>query len=80
MRYRAVLAAGSSLVVAGIGLAAATGARADDLSPVVGHAYVNGNTTGVNTVDVLDRHADGSLTATPGSPFAIGGAGLGAGL
>src|SRR5438445_1068788 len=80
MRKQAVLAAGASLVAAGISLAAATSAHADAASPVVGHAYVNGNTAGVNTIDALDRHADGSLTPTPGSPFAIGGAGLGAGL
>ena len=80
MRKHAVLVAGTSVVAAGISLAVAASAHADAPSPVVGHAYVNGNTAGVNTVDVLDRHADGSLTPTPGSPFAIGGAGLGAGL
>jgi 6-phosphogluconolactonase len=46
----------------------------------VGHAYVNDNAAGSNTVAAFDRHADGSLTPIPGSPFAIGGAGLGAGL
>jgi len=80
MRKHAVLVAGTSVVAVGISLAVAASANADVASPVVGHAYVNGNTAGVNTVDVLDRHADGSLTPTPGSPFAIGGAGLGAGL
>jgi hypothetical protein len=49
-------------------------------SPIVGHVYVDGNTPSVNTVAELDRHADGSLTPAPGSPFAIGGAGTGAGL
>ena len=49
-------------------------------SPVVGHAYVNGNNAGENTVVAFDRHADGSLTPTPGSPFAIGGRGAGGGL
>ena len=49
-------------------------------SPVVGHAYVNDNTAVSNTVAGFDRHADGSLTPIPGSPFPIGGAGLGAGL
>jgi 6-phosphogluconolactonase len=80
MRHRVIRAAGSSLVLAGISLVGATAAQADPASPVIGHAYVDGNTVGTNTVDVLDRHADGSLTPTPGSPFAIGGAGLGAGL
>ena len=47
---------------------------------VVGHVYVDDNTAGVNTVGAFDRHADGSLTPTPGSPFAAGGAGTGAGL
>src|SRR5271165_6604654 len=49
-------------------------------SGVVGHAYVDDNTAGSNTVAGFDRHADGSLTSIPGSPFAAGGAGLGAGL
>ena len=48
--------------------------------PNVGHAYVNDNTTGVNTLAGFDRHADGSLTPLPGSPFAIGGVGSGSGL
>jgi 6-phosphogluconolactonase len=47
---------------------------------VVGHAYVDDNTAGSNTVAGLDRHADGSLTPIPGSPFSAGGAGSGAGL
>jgi len=47
---------------------------------VVGHAYVDDNTAGSNTVAGFDRHADGSLTPIPGSPFSAGGAGLGAGL
>ena len=49
-------------------------------SPVVGHAYVNDNTAGTNTIGAFDRHADGSLTPVAGSPFAAGGAGTGAGL
>src|SRR5271165_3698881 len=49
-------------------------------SYVVGHAYVNDNTATANTVAGFDRHADGSLTPIPGSPFTAGGAGLGAGL
>ena len=47
---------------------------------VIGHVYVNDNTTGTNTVAAFDRHADGTLTPTQGSPFAIGGAGTGAGI
>src|SRR5689334_19567634 len=68
-----------------IGLAAATAAIAASLtaagalaaSPVVGHVYVNGNTAGTNTIVGFDRHADGSLTTIPGSPFNAGGAGTG---
>src|SRR6201997_5599513 len=46
---------------------------------VVGHVYVNDNTAGTNTVAGFDRHADGTLTPIPGSPFAVGGAGTGHG-
>jgi 6-phosphogluconolactonase len=49
-------------------------------SGVVGHVYLNDNTAGENTVAGFDRHADGSLSPTPGSPFDAGGAGLGTGL
>jgi hypothetical protein len=44
---------------------------------VVGHVYVNDNTAPVNSVAGFDRHADGTLTAIPGSPFAVGGSGTG---
>jgi 6-phosphogluconolactonase (cycloisomerase 2 family) len=47
---------------------------------VVGHVYVNDNTIGENTIAGYDRHADGSLTPAPGSPFVAGGAGTGSGL
>jgi 6-phosphogluconolactonase len=47
---------------------------------VVGHVYVNDNTAGANTVAGFARAADGSLTPLPGSPFDVGGAGLGKGL
>ena len=81
MRKRVCLAAGGSLLTATIGLfGAAASASAGTTSPVVGYTYVNDNTAGANTVAGFDRHADGSLTPIPGSPFAIGGAGLGAGL
>jgi len=79
MRRVTSIAAGGSLLAA-LTIGAATSANADEVSPVVGHVYVNGNTATENTVDVLDRHADGSLTAAAGSPFDIGGAGLGGGL
>src|SRR5271156_1913171 len=49
-------------------------------SPIIGHVYLDGNTAGANTIAAYDRAPDGSLTPTPGSPFAAGGAGLGKGL
>ncbi len=44
-------------------------------SPVVGHLYVNDNTAPQNTIAAFDRHADGTLTPVPGSPFPAGGMG-----
>jgi hypothetical protein len=49
-------------------------------SPGAGFVYVNLNTAGANTVAGFARHTDGSLTALPGSPFAVGGAGTGAAI
>ena len=81
MRKRVCLAAGGSLLAATISLfGAAASASAGTASPVVGFTYVNDNTAVANTVAGFDRHADGSLTPIPGSPFATGGAGLGTGL
>jgi 6-phosphogluconolactonase (cycloisomerase 2 family) len=81
MRMRVCLAAGGSLLAATISLfGAAAAASAGTASPVVGYTYVNDNTATANTIAGFDRHADGSLTPIPGSPFAAGGAGLGAGL
>lgn len=81
MRKGVCLAAGGSLLAATIGLfGGAAVAGASTASPVVGYTYVNDNTATANTIAGFDRHADGSLTPIPGSPFTIGGAGLGAGL
>ncbi len=81
MRKRVCLAAGGSLLAATISLfGAAASAGASTPSPVVGYTYVNDNTATANTIAGFDRHADGSLTPIPGSPFAAGGAGLGSGL
>ena len=67
--------------MATIGLfSAATSASADGTSPVVGYTYVDDNTTPANTIAGFDRHADGSLSPIPGSPFPAGGMGLGSGL
>jgi glucose/arabinose dehydrogenase len=47
---------------------------------VIGHVYVDDNTTGVNTIAAFNRLSNGSLTATDGSPFAAGGVGTGSGI
>jgi 6-phosphogluconolactonase len=75
------LAVGLTLAVTGIAAAHAA-PRSDHQrpTPVVGHLYVNDNTAPVNTIAGFDRHADGTLTPIPGSPFATGGAGTGAGI
>jgi 6-phosphogluconolactonase len=71
-----------ALASAGAGVVASSAAAksAWNGSRVVGHVYVNENTTGVNTIGGFDRHADGSLSAMHGSPFAAGGVGTGAGI
>ena len=72
-----VLATAAAAAAAGVPAAASAAAQA---SPVVGHVYIDDNTATANTIGVFDRHADGTLTAHAGSPFAAGGAGTGAGL
>lgn len=76
LRFGALLglATAAAVVVAG-GAAALPGGQVG--SAVVGHVYVNDNTAPLNTVAGFDRHADGSLTAMPGSPFSVGGSGAG---
>jgi 6-phosphogluconolactonase (cycloisomerase 2 family) len=76
MRFAAllVLTVAAAVFVVGGAAAAPGGPYA---SRVVGHVYVNDNTAPVNTVAGFDRHADGSLTAMSGSPFAVGGSGTG---
>jgi hypothetical protein len=70
-----------SLLAAGAVLAAPAVASAPPLlSPVTGHVYLDDNSAGSNTIAVFGRRADGSLIPLPGSPFAAGGAGTGAGL
>src|ERR1700679_2021237 len=81
MRKRTSLVAAGGLLAASLGLfGTAAAASASPSSPVVGYTYLDGNTPSANTIDAYARHADGSLTTLPGSPFAAGGAGLGAGL
>jgi 6-phosphogluconolactonase len=56
--------------------AAAPASAAPSSSPVVGHVYIDdNNNSGVNTIGGFDRHADGTLTPMPGSPFVAGGLG-----
>jgi 6-phosphogluconolactonase (cycloisomerase 2 family) len=72
MRASARALALAALLTLGIsGIASAHATR------VVGHLYVNDNTAPANTIAAFERHADGSLTPLPGSPFATGGAGEG---
>src|SRR5664279_4641845 len=82
MHARARLAVLCAAAVAGVSLlfAGVSPASAVTTSRVVGHTYVNDNAAGQNTIAAFDRHADGSLSPIPGSPFPAGGAGLGAGL
>ena len=70
------------LGLAALGVFALPGSAvaSNNRTPVIGHVYLDGNTAGANTVAAYDRASDGSLTPTPGSPFQIGGAGLGTGL
>jgi hypothetical protein len=72
-----LIAAAATAAVAGFATPAFASTHA---SPVVGYTYIDGNTATVNTIDGFARHADGSLTALPGSPFTAGGAGTGTGL
>ena len=70
-----------SAVAAGAVLAVPAVASASPLSsPVTGHVYLDDNTAGSNTIAAFSRHADGTLTPLPGSPFTAGGVGSGAGL
>lgn len=66
-----------ALAVAGTATASANAATGSD---VVGHVYVNDNTAVANTIAAFDRHGDGTLTPTRGSPFATGGGGTGAAI
>jgi 6-phosphogluconolactonase (cycloisomerase 2 family) len=81
MRVRTLRWSGAALVgIAAGAIAAVPGTASASTSPVVGHVYLNDNTAGTNTIAGFDQHADGTLSAISGSPFAAGGAGTGAGL
>ena len=74
-RFVAVVFALAGAAALAGGAAASHGGPAP--SAVVGHVYINDNTAPLNTVAGFDRHADGTLTPLPGSPFAVGGSGTG---
>jgi len=78
MRILARWIAGSAIALFAVAGLGAASAAASPSSAVTGHLYVNDNTAGANTIAGFDRHADGSLTPLPGSPFAAGGSGSGA--
>ena len=80
MQVRTRIAAAISLLALGAVTVVVAAASASAASTVVGHLYVNDNTAGTNTIAAFDRHADGTLTPLPGSPFAAGGAGTGTGI
>lgn len=78
---RWLTAAAGIAVAAGVAVPAASASASQvHPSPVVGHVYLEDSTVGTNTIAGFSRHADGTLTPIPGSPFKAGGAGTGAGL
>src|SRR3954451_11459287 len=78
MHPLARVAAGASLLAMTLTDLAPFAGQADAQSAISGHVYVNDNTARANTIAAFDRHANGSLSPLPGSPFARGGVGLGA--
>jgi 6-phosphogluconolactonase len=79
MRWLTRLSLCTTLLAVTFTVAMGASASAADFT-VVGHLYINDNTAAANTITAFNRHADGTLTPLPGSPFATGGAGTGAGI
>jgi 6-phosphogluconolactonase (cycloisomerase 2 family) len=77
MRLSKQLAAGVGAIALVLGSSTVVAAQPTHDSRVVGHVYVDDNTSGTNTIGAFDRHADGSLSPMAGSPFAAGGSGTG---
>jgi 6-phosphogluconolactonase len=75
LRRRIIL--GLGLTISLFSVLALAAPYAGATTAVVGHVYVNDNTAAGNTIGAFDRHSDGTLTPTPGSPFPAGGAGTG---
>ena len=69
-----------AVALAGPATASAHNQNARRVGHRTGYVYLDNNTTGTNTISGFSRSANGALTALPGSPFAAGGAGLGAGI
>ena len=70
-----------AVILAGPANASAKHRAADGVAGhSTGYVYLDNNTAGTNTISGFSRSANGALTALPGSPFAAGGAGLGAGI
>jgi 6-phosphogluconolactonase len=78
---RGLTAAAGVAVAAAVAVPAASASASQvHPSPVTGHVYLDDGTAGANAIAGFSRHADGTLTPIPGSPFESGGAGTGAGL
>ncbi len=77
MRLSRKFALSASAIALLLGGTTAAAHEEFDHSRVIGHVYTNDNTAGMNTIGAFDRHPDGTLSPTPGSPFAAGGAGTG---
>jgi 6-phosphogluconolactonase (cycloisomerase 2 family) len=81
MRVKTLRWPGAAMVGIVAGVTAVLPATASaSTSPVVGHVYLNDNNAGTNTIAGFEQHTDGTLSKIPGSPFAAGGVGTGAGL
>jgi 6-phosphogluconolactonase (cycloisomerase 2 family) len=76
-RLTTTVALGAAALITAV--APAIASAKPDHKQIVGHAYLDDNTAVANTIAAFDRHADGSLTKHPGSPFNAGGAGTGSG-
>jgi hypothetical protein len=61
---------GNLPALAAVTAVTASASPAAPASPVVGHVYVDDNSRGENSIGAFERHADGTLTPMPGSPFA----------
>jgi 6-phosphogluconolactonase (cycloisomerase 2 family) len=77
---KALLPLVAGVAAFGASVLPASAVAAPHASRTVGQVYLDDNTASANTIGALDRHADGSLTPTAGSPFSAGGAGTGRGL